>query len=807
MSKPRTNMAAEKPQAFEFGTKAQTLERLVGRLTEFRVPSLLWFSRSEWLRNREARLNAIAIAFPGMDLIVRSSAFGEDSLHFALAGRYLSVGGLVSTDRAGLAEAIDRVFASYSREAGEDSDGRQHILIQQMVGPCVMSGVVFTRDMNTGAPYYVINYDDETGGTDTVTSGAEYSNRTIAIHRGAVDAVRSPRFRLLMAAVRELEATVSSDQLDIEFALDDDLRPYLLQVRPITTHRHWTDGLPDQVDAALAAAGRELGPMYEPRSGVFGRQSLFGQMPDWNPAEMLGRTPRRLALSLYRLLITESAWAEARQEMGYQVPVDRSLMRSIVGQPYVDVRLSFHSFLPAGLPADLSEKIVNGWIDRLIEHPHLHDKIEFDVATTVYGVDFTRRIAETMPGLLSPAERDRFADCLRGLTNNLFGGSMADALAKVARLEAMQTAGGPAGNGAVSIRYLLTECRALGTVPFATLARHGFAAKALMDGLVSEGILPPAEVEAFRSAIRTVATDLVRDMGALSAGRLDMEKFLERYGHLRPGTYEILSPRYDQSAELFRKMDAMRVRAELSDQPEFSGDALRAVDVALRRSGLEIDAEGLLRYVREATAAREYAKFVFTRTVSDCLERIAATGESWNLRREELSHLDISEILEAFEGGSGEAARETLKKATAEGQKAHELAAAIRLPALLHDVAGLHVVPFQVSRPNFVTGRTVVGGCTRLHDHDMPDVDIAGRIVLIESADPGFDWIFGCNIMALVTKYGGVNSHMSIRCAEFGLPAAIGCGDQIFDRLERAGAAEIDCQQELIAPISHSLFG
>ena len=25
---------------------------------------------------------------------------------------------------------------------------------------------------------------------------------------------------------------------------------------------------------------------------VFGKKSIFGQMPDWNPVEMIGRTPK-----------------------------------------------------------------------------------------------------------------------------------------------------------------------------------------------------------------------------------------------------------------------------------------------------------------------------------------------------------------------------------------------------------------------------------------------------------------------------------------------------------------------------------
>ena len=37
-------------------------------------------------------------------------------------------------------------------------------------------------------------------------------------------------------------------------------------------------------------------------------------MTDWNPAEMIGTKPGRLAGSLYRYLITDEAWAQQRSE-------------------------------------------------------------------------------------------------------------------------------------------------------------------------------------------------------------------------------------------------------------------------------------------------------------------------------------------------------------------------------------------------------------------------------------------------------------------------------------------------------------
>ena len=56
-------------------------------------------------------------------------------------------------------------------------------------------------------------------------------------------------------------------------------------------------------------------------------------------------------------------------------------------------------------------------------------------------------------------------------------------------------------------------------------------------------------------------------------------------------------------------------------------------------------------------------------------------------------------------------------------------------------------------------------------------------IVVIENADPGFDWIFSHKIKGLITKFGGINSHMSIRCEELNVPAIIGLEKIIILRL------------------------
>jgi len=43
---------------------------------------------------------------------------------------------------------------------------------------------------------------------------------------------------------------------------------------------------------------------------------------------------------------------------------------------------------------------------------------------------------------------------------------------------------------------------------------------------------------------------------------------------------------------------------------------------------------------------------------------------------------------------------------------------------------------------------------------------------------------------------------MAIRCAEFGLPAAIGCGERIFSEIETALVIDLNCDSRNIKVIS-----
>lgn len=81
-------------------------------------------------------------------------------------------------------------------------------------------------------------------------------------------------------------------------------------------------------------------------------------------------------------------------------------------------------------------------------------------------------------------------------------------------------------------------------------------------------------------------------------------------------------------------------------------------------------------------------------------------------------------------------------------------------------------------------------------------LNLKNKIIIIEQADPGYDWIFLHGIAGLITKYGGTNSHMAIRCAELAVPAAIGCGDQLFKKLKKTNFIDLDCFSKKIKLIN-----
>ena len=108
-----------------------------------------------------------------------------------------------------------------------------------------------------------------------------------------------------------------------------------------------------------------------------------------------------------------------------------------------------------------------------------------------------------------------------------------------------------------------------------------------------------------------------------------------------------------------------------------------------------------------------------------------------------------------------------------------------------------------LSKPNFVTKKKTKSEIIEIKKI-IDTKNISEKVILLENADPGYDWIFSYNLSGLITKYGGVASHMAIRCAELNLPAAIGCGEILYEKLQKSSKILLDCENLQISVLEHN---
>ena len=190
----------------------------------------------------------------------------------------------------------------------------------------------------------------------------------------------------------------------------------------------------------------------------------------------------------------------------------------------------------------------------------------------------------------------------------------------------------------------------------------------------------------------------------------------------------------------------------------------------------------------------EWAKFVFTRSLSDVLKIISALGQKLDpkeLDLDALSYLDIKDVMGLY--SATDAASDTFRQSIARHKQHYELCRAIHLPPVISSGEAVYGFEIPGCEPNFITLKQVTGDTCQ----DL-STELHGKIVFIPAADPGYDWIFSRGIAGFITMYGGANSHMAIRAGELGLPAIIGAGEVLYHQWSQAPRLRLDCQSKKV---------
>ena len=771
----------------KYKTKAETLKNIRGKLQNAEVLPMYLFTTNDWKKKQNKCIEELNkknwFKWP---VIVRSSHKSEDSDNSSLAGHFDSI--LNVNSNSELIDAVNKVIKSYK----SNSEINQ-IFIQPMLTNVRMSGVVLSHDINTSSPYFSINYNDISTDTTSITSGSK--NNKIFFYHHSNNGIIPKKLKRIISLASELFEYSGCTPIDIEFAIDKHDKCYLLQIRKLVLKNYSRIKI-DNHDKTLKEIENKLDSSFKTHPYLLGKKTIFGVMPDWNPAEMIGIRPRPLALSLYQNLITDSTWAYQRDNYGYRNVRGFPLMQSFGGVPFIDLRVSFNSFIPKSLDKNIAEKLVNFYLDVLTKNPHLHDKVEFNIAYTCYTFDLPERLKKLKEKGFNNIEINKIKKSLRDLTNKIINyntGIWRTDLQKIKELfPRRQIIEKSKLKEEEKIFFLLEDCRRYGTLPFAGLARVGFIAVEFLNSLVQQKIISSEDKQKLLLSLETITTSLSKDIR-----RLSKSKFLENYGHLRPGTYDIRSKRYDENYDTYFSYHSKSMENTKNKSFSLGPRQISLIDKLLKKHGIDYNADFFVKFIKKGIEAREYAKFEFTKNVSLILKLLSEVGSKLGMNKDDCSFIDIRIIYELM--NSTKDLNYILNKSIKYGKLEFSKTEKLNLPSLIFKTKDIWSFSQLPSEPNFITQKKIIG---QIQVASEGKVNLDRKIVFINSADPGYDWIFTKKIAGLVTKYGGANSHMAIRANELGIPSVIGAGDQFYDFWVKYNFLSIDCSKKKVEVLS-----
>ncbi|MCL4415415.1 MAG: hypothetical protein M1365_01745 [Actinobacteria bacterium] len=140
--------------------------------------------------------------------------------------------------------------------------------------------------------------------------------------------------------------------------------------------------------------------------------------------------------------------------------------------------------------------------------------------------------------------------------------------------------------------WLIEDCKRYGTLPFAGIARAAFIATQILKSLTELNIISENKYNLFINSLNTITKKISNHLYKLSRQELTVKDFLELYGHLRPGTYDISSLRYDENFNnYFSPQKAIFVS---SKKFSFSKKQKKQIADLLKANGIKITTDQLI---------------------------------------------------------------------------------------------------------------------------------------------------------------------------------------------------------------------
>ena len=733
-----------------YGNKAKNLE-YVAKNTDIEIPYFKEIYLNE-LNNIENIVDSFS-----QKIMIRSNSSSEDKDYSSSAGKYLSIGPIEKTDLETIKKSWEMVINSY-----EEQDN-QSVIFQNYIENAKSVSVLTSYKVGSDSAYRTFStyYGSE---TDAITSGKYSEINNFFMHRSFdILPKKYEKYNVYLKIITQLEDLFKNKQLDIEMVLDKNNSPQLLQVRPLMGKKLNKESIFDEKDV-IDRNLKNYKKLNKTTADRFGTNQIYSNMSDMNPAEMIGKKPDNIAFGLYKFMFTDTTWNIQRGEFGYRKYSGGKLMELFNNVAYINVNHSLNSFLTRNLQKESCEEIINYQLNKLKENPHLHDSIEFDISRSSYVFDTVEEFSKEYKNIISPSEIIKWHnDLIQIDTQNK------STLEKNKKI-ILRTFSKLDKNFEYSKKENIKLIRDTMALPFTHHSRLGFVYFAQLNSLLEKEVISEDQKKLLLLSVNSVSTKMKADAYEVKIGKKTLEGFLDVYGHIRAGNYNLLS------SNLKNDLNFTESLINNSQQPLEDNilpkDIYTNIEEYFTINEIPLEASAWIDMFQEGISTRENSKFYYTKGIDGILNEV---GEKNTSDRELFDLLDI-------EFNEENTSDKRLKN--------------VLMPDLITSNEDFYFYEEMSKNGNYIGQGTVIGDVLLIENEANRPNNLENKIVVIPAADPGWDWIFNYKIKSLVTKYGGPNSHMAIRCAEHNIPAILGIGENNFTVISNSKSLKIDFSNE-----------
>jgi phosphohistidine swiveling domain-containing protein len=735
-----------------YGNKAKNLE-FVANHTDIEIPYFRELSLKDLVN-----INEILNDF-SEEIMIRSNSSNEDLESFSNAGKYLSIGPISKERISDIKESWNQVLNSYEKDTDKT------VILQDYVKNSKSVSVLTSFKVGTDSLYrsFSIYNGPE---TDAVTSGKYNRIKNFYVHRSINKLPKKyDEYSIYLKILTKLEDLFGNKHLDIEMVINNNSSPLLLQVRPLMERKVNKDLIFEE-KKIIEKNIKKYETLKDTTDDRFGINRIFSNMSDMNPAEMIGKKPDNVAFGLYKFMFTDSTWNIQRGEFGYRKYKPAKLMELFNNVAYINVNHSLNSFLTRSLQVESCEKIIQYQLQKLKENPHLHDSIEFNISRSSYVFDTEDEFAFEYKNIISPKEIEKWhRDLIEidSFNKSTLEKNNATILKAFSLLD---------GNFKYSKKENIKFIRDNMALPFTHHSRLGFVYFAQLNNLLRKEVITEAQKNSLLLSVKSISTKMKSDAYQVKVGKQSLNNFLDTYGHIRAGNYNLSSSNLKNNLEF---TELLVQNSERQDENiSLQKVVFSNIDKYFELNNISYTASAWVEMFQTAIATRENSKFYYTKGIDGILNEI----------KENISDEEFFQLLN-IEFNEENTINLNLKNTL--------------MPDLISSSDDFYLYEEMSKDGNYIGQGRVSGEVLLLDNYSNQHYDLDNKIVAIPAADPGWDWIFNYKIKSLITQYGGPNSHMAIRCAEHNIPAVLGVGESNFSMISTSQSLSIDFSNESFA--------